>query len=287
VGAQKREHAVEGRHNRGVIGLVEAVPAAAHRDQVVLDTGPGERRGHHHGLLVWDICVRVSVQQESRRIARGHVLHRAEVGEEARRTPGIAAADLAGPQPLLAAVEVEQLAAAVPLTRRAALAYCAAGFLLAHARLSAVERIGARVPVADNVSIPVERHQGLQARLYAHSGHQRQVASGRMTYRGDAAGIGAEQLRPALPHPGERVLHVLHDRRQLRLRRQSIVYRDDGMAGRQVRLPVRVREIGPPAHDQGPAVDPHDDAVRRPRGRHKHVGADLAVPDRLVGERHG
>ena len=185
---------------------------------------------HVNGLLVGDVGVLRAVDQQRRRILGRDVADRAERVESLRFAVGVMVGDLLGPEAILPAVEIDDSAGSRRRLRDRRGPDGGAGLSLGDQGLTAVERIGPAVPGAGDVAVSPERDQCRGTRLDPVAASQGEIAARRAAEHGDLVGPGAERRGTFGPDPGERVLHVVEDRRQLRLRSQAVIDRHDHIA---------------------------------------------------------
>src|SRR5579859_7500200 len=196
VPPQKSPHLLERRDNERVVEiLIETVTTSGDRDQLVLDPGPIERRGHHDRLLVRNVGVPISVEQQRRGIFGGHVLDRTVLLECLRLAIGVVTARQLGPEPLLPAVEVESPAAVVRFALDSGYwdrAYAGERVGFRHERPKTIVRIGSAIPLTNQIAVTVERHQGARARPDSLASQQSKIAAGRGADDADPIGVEAK-----------------------------------------------------------------------------------------------
>ena len=137
----------------------------------------------------------------------------------------------------------------------------------------AVEWIRPAVPLARNVAIAPEGHQRTRPRLDAEPGHQCQVTAGGLPHYKKFVGIDAKKFRSAFAHPIAGIAHVVNDRRQFDLRRQSVINGNDDVSGVEQRLQqgAGFRCHLPISHHQRAAVDENDHRSDRVTGQPMHI----------------
>src|SRR5665648_600706 len=89
------------------------------------------------------------------------------------------------PKTLLTSVKVESLAELALIIRDDASSDVLICLLFRHRWLPVVKRIGSAVPLSRDITVTVKRYDCLRMRLQYESGHQREIATGRMPDHGD------------------------------------------------------------------------------------------------------
>jgi len=188
------------------------------------------------------------------------------------------------PQPLLTQVDIEVISLVRPDRPRDDLSANSPVRLLSRDdRLLAVERVGPAVPRADDVPVSVERDQSGRPWVADHARHEREIATGGVSDRGNPPRVRVEESRALFSHPSEGILQVIDDRGELRFGGETIVNRDDGEPGIHIQLALPFRDASAMPHDEGAAVNPHDRRSCRPLSGDVDIGPYLVLLHRLVG----
>ena len=156
---EERQDAIAGLCDRYLIESHAAMAAPRDGNKLVFDTGSGQILCHQCRLLVGNVSILVAMNKQCWWVTGGYVPDRTVRIERLRLRMRIVPRHFPRPEPLLAAVEIEDPALAtrgfVPSSFPAADGLI--GFLLRDDWLLPVEGVRAAVPRSRNVTVPGHR----------------------------------------------------------------------------------------------------------------------------------
>src|SRR5262245_17284903 len=147
------------------------MPAIRQDNQFVSDTMTFQFLRHKDGLLIGNVRILIAMKQQCWRVPLCHIADWAEWIKRLGFLIWVMSGHFLWPQALLSAVKIKTASLGALTLRNHGAADYLVGFVLWHGRLLAIKRIRSAVPIANNVTITVERHQSLGTRIQAEPGH--------------------------------------------------------------------------------------------------------------------
>src|SRR5262249_16637837 len=114
------------------------------------------------------------------------------------------------------------------------------------------------VPIANQISITIQREQRDRTRPHAKAGRKCKIAARRTTRDCNPRRIDSKHLKAIESNPGEGVLDVMNDLGEMGLGRESIIERDQDMVRLQHAFSDSAIDIRAISADQGTSMNPHN-----------------------------